>query len=834
MSSSTRSSRTPTSPATTPSGSNFTQKQWPRLNKPTLAKLRSAEVDLKFPLLAIDIDNPGHLPWASDDAVKHFFESLEHASKEFPLSTRWWCAYTTRHGARLVYILDYAITAEEYEAKHQWLCQQLSRYGIEADMAVSDWTRIFRAPFVLRDGRPSHEDPHFTIKYQTGHSLDPELLGSASRQKASQYSAIVPVEGPQPPLSCRSRLLTEVGARGRPVMSEWLKAAKQRLVNRDCFKVVFQDFPIGTAGERNNNIHKHVGQAVSLLFNVEGTTPEHIYALFLEAVQRLEPDEDTPDWTALLWDHVKRLWAKEDAKERYAKQVAEESMKRAEEKALDIVAGMKEWCSDPRLYSKDASEVAGFIGRRMLAQHQKNYYPLQRDGTYTSSPLLKEQVIPWIRSKGMDDLIPTQTTDPEKGVREIDVTQIINTHAYPVIEVNGVPSNKGGHITKDDRLVVPLFRLNPDLAPAYSAEVDQWLMMLFGEDYSLACKWIAYALAFEDGPICAISIKGDPGVGKKLFIQGLAECLENPWVADAQDIVSDYQYGLLRSPFLAVNEGWPSGPKHHPADTFRRLVGGDGFIANQKYMSPVRVKNPARIVFAANNLDVVGFLTAGRDLSVEDREALQIRLLHFNVGDQAASWLRAKGGVRFTGGWIEGDGGRPSDFTIAKHFLHLHQTRAELGAPGGRLLVEGTKNSELMVSMQTQSGKSPLVIEVVLKMLKWSVRTNRPRGVVVSGGEIYAVSSEILDYYREKMSKAGMPELSLKSISSVLKGLSKETAKRPFLLDDAKHAGRRRWFKLDKNLLYEAVVRDGWECRVLEEMVASENKGLMKDWGADP
>jgi hypothetical protein len=88
-----------------PSGSNFTQKQWPRLNKPTLAKLRSAEVDLKFPLLAIDIDNPGHLPWASDDAVKHFFESLEHASKEFPLSTRWWCAYTTRHGARLVYIL---------------------------------------------------------------------------------------------------------------------------------------------------------------------------------------------------------------------------------------------------------------------------------------------------------------------------------------------------------------------------------------------------------------------------------------------------------------------------------------------------------------------------------------------------------------------------------------------------------------------------------------------------------------------------------------------------------------------------------------------------------
>jgi hypothetical protein len=154
--------------------------------------------------------------------------------------------------------------------------------------------------------------------------------------------------------------------------------------------------------------------------------------------------------------------------------------------------------------------------------------------------------------------------------------------------------------------------------------------------------------------------------------------------------------------------------------------------------------------------------------------------------------------------------------------------------PAGGLLVEGTKNSELMVSMQTQSGKSPLVIEVVLKMLKWSVRTNRPRGVVVSGGEIYAVSSEILDYYREKMSKAGMPELSLKSISSVLKGLSKETAKRPFLLDDAKHAGRRRWFKLDKNLLYEAVVRDGWECRVLEEMVASENKGLMKDWGADP
>jgi len=801
---------------------NFHDKEWPRLNKPILPRLRALDVDLAMQMIVLDYDNPGHLPWSSREQVDDFINMLQYLSKTngFVAASEWSCFYTTKHGARLVYILTNPLTPEEFEGKHQWLCQEFNKYGVEIDVTVSDWTRVMRAPYVVRDGEPSWEDPFFKYEAAWDKRLDPETLGTAVRERQSQYAEIIPINQVKPDDTVTLDLLHELSpTSGRQVMSQWLKDAKSRLKGRSCVPIVFGTELIGEHGERDNNLHKVLGQVIGVLFYLDDTTPEHIYALMLEAVNKLEPDDGTPDWSRVLWDHICRLWAKEDAKAREKQHIEEERVEKAGSQIETIVAGMRDWTENSQAFSPDPQEVIKFVERRMIAQHGRSYFPIMPNGRYVGDALLSEQLIPWIRSHEMDSMMETHQYTEDGATKDIDRTTLINKYAFPVKEVTGLPQIEGGYITEDERLVISLYRRNPRLTPQYHAGVEQWLMVLFGEHFERVCKWIGYALAFEDGPVCALSIKGDPGVGKKMFIQGLAECLENPWVAEADDIVSEYQYGLLRSPFLAVNEGWPTQRSRHPADTFRRLVGGDGLLANQKFHAPIRIKNPARVVFAANNMDVVSFLTGGRDLSPEDREALQIRLFHVDVGGDAAAWLRANGGTRFTGGWIEGDGGKPSDYVVARHFLHLHKTRANYGQPEPRLLVEGKPDSELMFAMRTQSGRGPLVVEAVIRLLNTEGSSSKA-GIAIEDGKLYVLASEILTYYRQQMASSTRGEsLTAKIIGNVLKGLVEYDHNKPLQLKTKPQMGRKRWHQLDPEMLHHAAQRDGWRCDKLVKLV---------------
>lgn len=75
-------------------------------------------------------------------------------------------AYPTRGGARLVYVLTKTVTDPRvYEAHHRALLDKLdeifrafqSWYSV--DMACGDWTRLYRAPHVIRDGADTYNAP---------------------------------------------------------------------------------------------------------------------------------------------------------------------------------------------------------------------------------------------------------------------------------------------------------------------------------------------------------------------------------------------------------------------------------------------------------------------------------------------------------------------------------------------------------------------------------------------------------------------------------------------------------------------------------------------------
>jgi hypothetical protein len=799
-----------------------TQGPWPRCTKPLLPKLRTQGVDLLLHSIVLDFDNPGHAAWTVA-GLAGWLEKL--FAMDWETAQNFTLLYTTRNGARLVYVLDQPIPVDKAESKHQWLCQQFVSHGLPVDCGVSDWTRVFRLPYVIRDGKPTINDtPPVEYIFLPENRLAAASLGEADpiKGKVNAYAAdYVNSDLGEQPTPEDSRLLLEVESTvtGRLVYTDWQKTARTRLKGRECFPCIFEHQPLATQGSRDTMLLKYVGQAIGMLIRATETTPQHIYALFLDAVLQLDPDKDTPDWTARLWSMVTRIWHNEASQ--VAQEKAVEAVKEVETRTLaeTIRKGAATWAKVP------TDPVGGddWVARHLIVSANSNFMVMSKDGLYESLQLSINQIIPRLRITGLDAIVTTREMKADgSGYRDVGANQIINAHATLVKDIEAKPQLAGGYIenldTPDAVLVVPCFSRNEKLTPEYNPDVDAWLRQLFGEQYEIGCDWIRWALAFEEGPICALSLVGGQGIGKKLLAQGLAECLRTPRLADANDITGDCQYGLLESPFLVINEGWPLGHKHnHPADTFRALVSGDPIRVNRKYMAPVSLHNPVRVLLTGNNLELVRNLTAGRDLSPADREALAIRLLHIDAGDTASVWLRAKGGMKFTGArgsrWISGDGGEASDFVLARHFLWLHSQRGVPFPNGERFLIQGGNSEEIMWDMRTQTGSAPLVIETVIVILN---QTKLPPGATIEDGRLYVLVSEVLNFFRQK---AGNGEkLSANQITGTLKGLSVASRVVDRVLTSRKEMGVKRWVELDTKVLLEVGRRDGWNCKRLEDL----------------
>lgn len=803
---------------------------WPRCNKPLLGRMRERGADLYANVLAFDFDNPGHAAWKSQEEVGEWIEKLSVVSERWPVAWQWTVLYTTRSGARLVYVPEDAIPVDEAESYHRGMTDKFASLGMNVDRHCSDWTRIFRLPAVLRGGERTWESDKFFIVMQREVRLALGGLPMRGAGATDPYADIEPYDGDQPTDEEAESLLECVNIdSGRKVMTEWTKQAKKRLKGRECYDSIFNHGVLAPSGRRDNTLHKYVGQVVGLLHSLAGTTPEHIYALMLSPVQQLDPDDSTPDWTAKLWDHVRRLWAKQDAKVR-AKQ---EEADRLEEETSDefevIVEGMKSWCNSPALYASDPDAVRAWVERHMIASVASHFYVMGKDGYYCPTAVNNSQLIAMIRTMGMERHMPTKTLSADgTKVFDLPVVQLVNHYATICTKVKAIPSIPGATIegidTPGASLVLPAYERNPDLVPRFDHEVDQWLKHFFGDNYHIGCEWIAWALAFEEGPIAALSIEGEQGAGKKMLYVGLSECLKTPALATAKDLVGEYQYGLMSSPFLVVNEGWPT-TRHagHPADQFRHLVGGDPFPAQRKYHAPTDVVNPVRVIFAANNKDVVAELTRGRDLSVEDRNALAVRLLHFPIGSRASVWLREMGGHRFTAKpgnrWIRGDGNQPSDYIVARHFLWLHANRKS--PPGVRFLVDGNANSGVMFEMRTGTQTGRIVIETLVKMVE-----NRTQGLgeppwTIEGGGLFVLPSGVLEYYRNALAHKAGERLTIATVQSVLKGLSRSTSYAR-VMESRESYGVQEWVEVDCRDLYAAAKRDGYRCPTIERLAEQQ------------
>lgn len=823
--------------------------KFPRILKAGAQWLAAQGAILSCSFLAVDIDNNPHVPWYDVGYAQQ--QALLEKIVEVPLDTllkfRW--LYFSSKGARLVYQLDRPVDIDRAEDHLRWLTDQWIRAGFSSNDPwqvdrLCDWTRLFRLPSVTRDGKETWKakywretmDNHLEVSVDELGRMDLASHGLRSKAAAS------PVDEDQPtPEECYEMLWT-----GAQKPTDWHKSAKRRLKGRECYPFLFEDEKL--RDNRDTSLTRMIGQACSLLFNLEQCSARRIFALFYELAATLEPDAGTPDWFNSVWGKIKRFYGQELARqtekvEKHAEQVLE-----AEKTVGDsIVAGARNWVNpqESRAVFGDCGTALKYLSRRMIANCGSMYMLMGTDGRYENLPLKKDQIIPRLRVNGMEPYIPT-VRHTDDGEKDLNPSTLINRHATLVKEIIGVAGTHPGGVihqldTPEATLEMSLYCRNPNLTPLFDPDVDAWLHILFGAKYDVAEQWIGHALAFDEGPVCAISITGDPGAGKKMFVEGLAETLLRPALATADDLVGDWGYGLFNSPFLVINEGWPKRTRYAkaPMDAFRTAVGGDGLPACRKSEAPVQIRVPLRVIFTANNLDAVKELAYGKTLAPEDRLAIEDRLIHIDVGSRASTWLAAKGGRDFTGAagrrWIRGDGGGGSDYIVARHFLWIYENR-RIKVPG-RFLLSGERNSQIMKEMRQEGGVLPIVGETLITMIE-RFNFDRPFNAPPTGdgmdgicidqdrGKVWATSGGLQQAYRKSsLAKTTREDLTLHEIGVAFRTLAANRAANSYA--PMRGVRKSRWHEIDLYLLAEMMDTYGWGSTRIQDLL--ENRKIIEN-----
>lgn len=681
--------------------------RWPIFRKSILSEIRKNGSDIVTKFLVFDWDNPqtdGHKTSWTEPLWAQFCQLWGEVQQKDPICANAAAIYSTRNGARIMFELINPIPVDRAEEHLVWFIKYFSSIGLPVtnlngwgfDHSCRDWTRRFRCPLVMRDGiYTAQEYPAYRVL--TGRKIDADAIGRSSvRTLAKQRQFDRTGLEMCPSGDALQALLYHPGARGKaPSMTAFHKRAKRYLKETVYFDELFNDVPPNwDMGNRNNELLKMLGTIVPILLRKCGASVRECMALTILPVSTMHMDQDwvMHSWNALISIYEREIYKLNDEEEVKAKKASLE-----DDILDDMLNGMRSWCGSAELFADE------FTGREYVRNHTicavKHYfYVMNPEGFYDNLALMSHHVIPRIRKTFLNTIVETVREGVRGDIIDKTVTELLNRYSTPVSRVAMRPiGDQQGYIDNIDgdspELVLSMYKRNPNLTPCYNEQVDQWLMCLGGEHYEKLKEWIGQALAFEEGPICALSLVGNPGAGKKMFVQGLAECMEVATYAQGEDMVGQSS-ALTRTPFLNVNEDWPvgGGKGISAADKFKQLTGGDPIIINEKYQPQMSVYNPVRVILTANDYILLQKLTKGRDMSLDTRIAIGQRVFHIDIPDCIIDFMNsignrattAKPGAR----WCNPESGiEKGDFIVARHFLYLYSIRVR--CPEARFLVYG-------------------------------------------------------------------------------------------------------------------------------------------------
>ncbi len=542
-----------------------------------------------------------------------------------------------------------------------------------------------------------------------------------------------------------------------PFIEAKMRSYKDQAI-RDAFRRVLKGRPFAEHGTRDSTLLRMCGALAGWALACDPHELAKIFAPSLALMAEQEPNDPPPDEDGAA-DKIARAQSSLIAKAR-----EENEMRVEDAQTVDMpTPDTEEACAaDARAVGLDDLDE---LRRRLLIRNANSIWMWRADLGTWSGPLTEPEAQAAARLEL--PLVPGAQVHQRKvdgGLRLKVLPELFHEYGERADKVTYDLNLSSARYDVGTRSLVLVGAPRRPLEPAYDARVDEWLRALGGERAEKLLDWIA-GLTWHNRPNSVLFIQGDPGVGKGLFVRGLARVWDVDAAADIKNVVKNHNDDLLRCPLVRIDEGkWDRFAD--VTTTLRELVTQGSRMVNPKHLKLVELVGHLRFVVTANNFNI--FASDRHSLTPADRDAIAERFLEIKPDPAARLLLEA----------IAPDerAAIATSDKLASHALWLAANR-QVTSPG-RFVVSGDKGGRFATKIITEDHSygswviewlaryltSPLDIERDHSNLLW-------RGTDDAGNARVLVSPEAIVDTFEKTLRNRKPPQSLE-ISNALRSLS--------------------------------------------------------------
>ena len=608
----------------------------PRVDKDAV---RRPEVDheLRMYVGFIDLDRPGHAPWSDRAEAERAVATLVAL---FPRLA----VFATRAGVRMVYVLPEPLRIAEFKLFGRAVKAQAEAIiqgaglQVEVDKSTAEWTRMFRMPNVVRDGKRTAEDFYYTLHI-------PGTFGPLPSMPDNVLGASVL------PGKTLAETDTEDEPAARPTDAvvtdeEWdelFDVFAERLHRKGWSGLLLkarQGVPFYEPGERNSTTFRALAAVLSVAADVGvELTADGLYAIFEASTAATTGNTSPEDALAELWGMAHRLV-----------------------KSMQFV-------EDPahlRLPQKYITTAYGDLPRIAYTAGKSRYVWMGE--AYSEAFASDDSLRAFFRSK-------YQNYFPIAKVPTVDLLTNYGEFIKGVILDLGAtePRLEGGF------LIVPMER-RAAIEAVHHADCAEWLEHIAGDDLDGVLDWLFWFPHLQHN-VCALFLCGAPAAGKSMLGQALSQFWGGEFCS-FDHAMGNFTGQLRKSGLVWLDEGTRA---KEASAAFRRLVANDRHQIEQKHRDPETVRGCFRLLITANR---EGALPLDDVQSVEDVRAILERVRFVHVSEAASNWLRGKGGRAYTEEWVTRKDGRPGK--LAEHIAWIIQHHTpRTSSHGDRFKVQG-------------------------------------------------------------------------------------------------------------------------------------------------
>lgn len=384
------------------------------------------------------------------------------------------------------------------------------------------------------------------------------------------------------------------------------------------------------------------------------------------------------------------------------------------------------------------------LRRRWIIQRASSYYVLV-GGEYRS-PITREELDVSLPRDLSAAPVSVFVDKQDGGRRRRKTTEILADHATVARRiVADLTAPRSRYEPKTQTFVEAVAPLRP-IAPAFHAQVDQWLRLLGGVEADKLLDWIA-TLTNLERQTCALYLSRTPGAGKGMLADGLARLWTTGGPSELGRVLDNFNADLARCPLIFGDEHLPEKFRGQRSSAeLRALIGSSTRTLSRKFLANAELRGAVRLLLAANNDRMLAL--GDEDLGAADLAAIAGRFLHVDVDDAPARFLSSLGGRKGTDGWVDRD-------LIAAHALWLRDNRVVVA--GDRFLVEG--RATRMHRMLATQGKVPgLVTEWIARYLDSpKPHVAGTKHVLMGDGELLVNATALVDHWDVYVSSDGVP-----------------------------------------------------------------------------